>query len=58
MPGDDIEFEFFTVIFIDSLLLYDNGYYIQVYLDNCAYKTVGKHMEDYLGENVFEIDED
>ena len=49
MPGDDIEFEFFTVIFIDSLLLYDNGYYIQVYLDNCAYKTVGKHMEDYLG---------
>ena len=58
MPGDDKEIESFTVIFIDSLLLYDNGCYIQVYLDNFAYKTVGKHMKDYLGETFFETDKD
>ena len=28
--------------------------YKQVYLDNCAYKTVNKQMTDYLDENVFE----
>ena len=35
--GDDIESESFTVIYIDSLLVYENKYYLQVYLDNCAY---------------------
>ena len=28
---DDIEFESFTVISIDSLLVYENKYYLQVY---------------------------
>ena len=37
VPGDDKEFESFTVIYIDSLLVYENKYYLQVYLDNCAY---------------------
>ena len=37
VPGDDIESESFTVIYIDSLLVYENKYYLQVYLDNCAY---------------------
>ena len=36
MPEDDIEFESFTVISIDSLLVYKNKYYPQVHLDNCA----------------------
>ena len=54
MPEDDIECESFTVISIDSLLLYENKYCLQVYLDNCAYKIVNKQMTGYLGENVFE----
>ena len=29
-------------------------YYLQVYLDNCAYKTVNKQMTDYLDKNLFE----
>ena len=48
----------FTVISIDSLLLYDNSYYLQVYLDNCTYKTVGNQMIDYLDYDLFETDED
>ena len=44
----------FTVIFIDSLLVYENKYYLQVYLDNCAYKIVNKQMTNYLDENIFE----
>ena len=43
--------------FSDSLLIYENKYYLQVYLDNCAYKIVDKPMMDYLGENPFETDE-
>ena len=54
VPGDDIECESFTVISIDSLLIYDKKCYLQVYLDNCAYKTVNKQMTDYLDENIFE----
>ena len=42
VPEDDIECKSFTVISIDSLLLYETKYYLQVYLDNCAYKIVGK----------------
>ena len=51
---DDIECESFTVISIDSLLVYDNKYYLQVYLDNCVDKTINKQVRDYLDENVFE----
>ena len=39
MPEDDIECESLTVISIDSLLVYENKYYLQIYLDNCVYKT-------------------
>ena len=31
----DIDCESFTVISVDSLLVYENKYYLQVYLDNC-----------------------
>ena len=54
MLEDDIECESFTVISIDSLLLYENKYYLQVYLDNCAYNVVNKQIMDYLDENLFE----
>ena len=53
VPEDDIECESFTVISIDFLLLFGNKYYLQVYLDNCAYKIVNKQMTDYLDENLF-----
>ena len=43
VPEHDIECECFTVISIDSLLLYNKKYYLQVYLGNCAYKIVNKH---------------
>ena len=34
-----------------------NKYDLQVYLDNCAYKFIGKQIIDYLGKNTFEADE-
>ena len=47
-----LEFESFTVIYTDSLLVYDSKYYFQVYLDSCAYKTVNTQMNDFLDENL------
>ena len=57
VPKDDKECESFTVISIDLwfiLLVYENKYYLQVYLDNCAYKFVKKQITYYLDENIFE----
>ena len=55
MPEDVPEDrESFTVISIDSSLVYVSKYYLQVYLDNCAHKIVKKQMADYLDENLFE----
>ena len=50
VPEDDKECEYFTVIAIDFLLVYDTKYYLQVYLDNCAYTILNKQMTDYLDE--------
>ena len=55
VPEDDIECESFKVISIDSLLVYKNKCYLQVYLDNCAHKIID--MIDYLGENPLKTDE-
>ena len=54
MPKDDIECECFTVISIDFLLVYENKYYLQAYLDNFSYEIANKQMASYLGENLFE----
>ena len=54
VPEDDVECESFTVISVDSLLVYNKKYYLQVCLENCAYKTVNKQMTDYLDGNLFE----
>ena len=54
MPEDNIECEFFTVISMDLLLVYDSKYYLEEYLENCVYKIVNKQMADYLDENIFE----
>ena len=40
VPEDDIKCKSFTVISIDSLLVYKSKYYLKVYLDNCAYKII------------------
>ena len=48
MPEDVIEFEFYTVISINYLLVYESKYYLHVYLNNCPYRFVGKRMIDYL----------
>ena len=53
VPEDDIQYESFTVISIDCLLVYENKYYLQVYLHNCAHKIANKKMTDSLDENVF-----
>ena len=42
VPQDYIECESFTVISIDSLLVYDKIYCLQVYVDDSAYKIVQK----------------
>ena len=54
---DDVECASFTAISIDSLLVYKNKYYLQVYLDNCACKIVDKQMINDLGDNQFVTDE-
>ena len=41
------------MVIIDSLLVYQNKYYLQAYLDNWAYKIIDKHMIDYLDGNLF-----
>ena len=56
MPEDDIECESFTVIFIDTLLVYKSKYCVQVYLDNSAYKSANKQIRDYVDDNLFETD--
>ena len=53
MPEDDIECKYFIIISIDSLLLYENKYYLQVYLDNFADKCANKQMTFYLDDNFF-----
>ena len=60
VPEGDAECESFTIfwiISIDCLLVYDNRYYLQVYLDNCANKIVDKQIKNYLDDNLFETDE-
>ena len=42
VPGDDIENEYFPVISIDSSLVYDEKYYLQISQDNFVYKIVDK----------------
>ena len=54
LPEDDIECESFTVISIESLLVYEN----KSDLDNCAYKTIDKRITDYLDKHFFGTDEE
>ena len=56
VPKDIVEYKSSVVIYIHSLLFYENKYYRQVYSDNCAYKVLDIHMIDYLDDNLFESD--
>ena len=58
MPEGGIKLESFTVIFIDFLLIYENRYYLQVYLNKYAYKIVNTEIVYYLDDKFFEADED
>ena len=58
VPEDGAGYESFRIISIDTLLVYESRYYLQVYLDNCAYKIVDKQTIDYLDDNLFETAED
>ena len=47
MPEDDVECKSFTVISIDSLLDYENKYYLQVYLENiCTHNSNNNDNND------------
>ena len=50
----EIKCESFTVISVDSLLVYESKYYLQLYLGNCACKIVNKQMTYYIDEIFFE----
>ena len=53
MPEIDLECQSFTIISFNSLLVYENKHYLQVNLDNFAYKIVNTQMIDYLDHNLF-----
>ena len=56
MSENGVECKCFTVISIDSLLVYKNKYYLQVYSDSCGYKIVDNQMEDYFDDSPFGTD--
>ena len=58
MSENVVECKSFTVISIDSLLVYKNKYYLQVCSNNCGYKIVDNQMADYFDNNPFETDKD
>ena len=53
MPEVGVECESLIIIPIDSLLIYKNKYYLQMYTGNCAHEIVNAQMIDYLDDNVF-----
>ena len=56
VPEDDIEYESFIAISVDSLLVYESKYYQQIYLDNGVYEIAKEQITDYLDDNLFETD--
>ena len=50
MSENGPEWESFTLISINSLLVYENKYYLEGYLGNCANKIVEREMIDYLDD--------
>ena len=50
---DGAECETFIIILLDSLLVYENKDYLQIYLDNCASKVLDKQLVDNHGDHLF-----
>ena len=50
------EYKSRAVIYIDSLLFYENKYFLKVYLVKCTHKVIDIQMIDYLDDNLFESD--
>ena len=48
VPKDRVQYEPFTIIYIDLLLVYESKYYLQIYLDNCANKIIDRQMIIFL----------
>ena len=46
-------FQSFLLIFF---IVFENKYYLQVYLDNCAYRIAKKQMTDHPDKNHFATD--
>ena len=44
---DGSECESFIIISTNSLLVYENKHYLQVYLDNCTNKNGNREMVDF-----------
>ena len=55
---DGVECESFTITSDDWWRVYENKYYLQLHLDNCAHKIIDKQMTYYFDDNIFEPDED
>ena len=53
---DGVESESFTMVSIDSLLVYESKCYLQVYLDNCAYNIADQKLIDYFDDDFFQTD--
>ena len=51
---DDTECESFRIVSIDSLLVYESKYYMEVYLDKYVNTITSKQMADSLDDNLFE----
>ena len=57
VPEDGVECEPFTIISINFLLVYQNKYYLELYLNSFVYQILNKQMIDCLYDNLFEVNE-
>ena len=55
-PEEGIKCSSFKIVSIDSLLVYESNYFLQVYLDSYTYKIVNTQLVNYFGDCLFESD--
>ena len=58
MPENVVECESFIIASTDSLIVSGSKCFLEVYLDNCAYKIERKKITCYLDDILFVTDED
>ena len=54
--GDGVKCEYFAIISVGSWLVYKNKYYLQVYLNNCAYEIVNTVMIDHFDGYILKVE--